>query len=173
MTEPSGRPGGKTEIEVSRRGFLGWLAGGAAALIAAVLGGSGAAYFISPAFKKEQESWIDLGRSSGIPRDVPTKVDYVERRREAWVVTEARSSAWVLTPDGKEFTIFNPRCTHLGCPFRWDEASDRFLCPCHAGVFARDGKVVSGPAPRPLDRYASKVERGRLLIRPRPLKPQA
>jgi menaquinol-cytochrome c reductase iron-sulfur subunit len=38
------------------------------------------------------------------------------------------------------------------------------LCPCHSSVFSVDGAVISGPAPRPLDRYETKVENGKLLL---------
>lgn len=156
------------EAKLSRRGFLGALTAGLSALIGVVLGGSGLGYFISPAFKKEDESWVDLGPVADIHPGSPVKIDYVQRRRDAWVVNERRSSAWVATDDGKNFTVFDPRCTHLGCPFRWDDVRKEFLCPCHAAVFAADGKVVSGPPPRPLDRYGAKVEGGRLLIQPDP-----
>jgi Rieske Fe-S protein len=48
---------------------------------------------------------------------------------------------------------------------RWIAEDERFYCPCHNGVFAKDGSVVSGPPPRPLDRFENKVEDGILYIR--------
>jgi Rieske Fe-S protein len=39
-----------------------------------------------------------------------------------------------------------------------------FYCPCHNGVFAKDGTVVSGPPPRPLDRFEVKIEDGILYV---------
>jgi menaquinol-cytochrome c reductase iron-sulfur subunit len=158
---------------LTRRTFLARAAGAFGALIAAVLGSAGAAYFVSPALSKEEEDWIDIGPVSGIERGSPEKVDFVVRLRDAWVTTEKRSSAWVLTGDGKSFTVYDPHCTHLGCPFRWDAAQKKFLCPCHSGVFDAGGKVVSGPPPRPLDRYPAKTENGRLLIRMTPMRKAA
>ena len=61
---------------------------------------------------------------------------------------------------------YGPQCTHLGCAYHWDESRNHFLCPCHTSVFSVDGAVVSGPAPRPLDRYETKVENGKLLLGP-------
>lgn len=154
---------------VSRRSFLTVgiaVLGGA---VTALLGATGLTYFVSPAFKKDEEDWVDIGKASDLKPGVPTKIDFVARKRDAWVVTEKRSSAWV-TLTGNEFTVFDPRCTHLGCPYRWDQAKEQFLCPCHAAVFDGKGQVVSGPPPRPLDRYAVKVVAGRLLIQPQAIK---
>ena len=45
------------------------------------------------------------------------------------------------------------------------EASrNQFVCPCHESLFAIDGKVMGGPAARPLDRYVTRVEDNKLLI---------
>lgn len=139
---------------------------GLSALIAAVLGGSGLGYFISPAFTKREEDWIDLGRASDFKPNTPAKVDFVSRKRDAWATIESRASAWVITPNGRDFIAYDPKCTHLGCPYRWDDETKRFLCPCHTATFDADGRVVSGPPPRPLDRYPAKLVGGRLLVRP-------
>ena len=161
----------KTDGEgMGRRSFLGWLAAGLGGVIALVLGSTGLGYFVSPAFKKDEEDWVDVGAAKEIRPGSPVKVDFVARKRDAWAVTEKRSSAWVATADGKSFTVFDPRCTHLGCPYRWDQAKEQFLCPCHAGVFDSGGAVVAGPPPRPLDRYDAKVVNGRLMIQPIPQK---
>jgi cytochrome b6-f complex iron-sulfur subunit len=50
-------------------------------------------------------------------------------------------------------------CTHLGCLFKWNEANNRFECPCHGSKFEQDGtKIIGqGPAPRNLDRFAITV----------------
>ena len=48
---------------------------------------------------------------------------------------------------------FMSRCTHMGCAFAWDEAINKFECPCHGSQFAHDGTYIAGPAPRHLDRF--------------------
>ncbi|MDE2039781.1 MAG: Rieske (2Fe-2S) protein [Elusimicrobia bacterium] len=169
MTTGLGRCPCESEAEeqgVTRRGFLAGAAALLAGTIASVLGAAGLSYFVSPAFEKEDENWIDVGRASELRTGAPVKVDYVARKRDAWVVTEKRSSVWLSNLGGGRFIAFDPRCTHLGCPYRWDQGKQEFLCPCHAGVFDREGKVLSGPPPRPLDRFPVKVVSGRLLIRP-------
>lgn len=152
---------------LTRRAFLRGMIAGLGSVIALVLGGSGLGYILAPGFQKKEEDWVDLGPVAGIPLGRPVHLEFVQRRRDAWMTTERRSSAWVFTSDGKEFAVFDPRCTHLGCPYRWDDQQRRFLCPCHAAVFDLTGQVVTGPPPRPLDRYPYRVAGGRLSILPR------
>jgi cytochrome b6-f complex iron-sulfur subunit len=65
----------------------------------------------------------------------------------------------VCLPEGG-FLALSATCTHLGCTVPWDEASQRFACPCHASLFDLHGEVLSPPAPRPLDLYPVRIENG-------------
>lgn len=123
-------------------------------------------YFLSPVWKETPEEWILLGETGKIPVGKPSKVEFLQRRKDGWMTVEEKKSAWVVNKEGKEFTVFDPRCTHLGCPYRWDEARGQFMCPCHTAVFDADGNVISGPPPRPLDRFATKIENGKLWVLP-------
>ena len=58
------------------------------------------------------------------------------------------------------FLALHRQCTHLGCSVPWDEASGRFVCPCHSSVFDVRGDVLAPPAPRPLDVFAVRIENG-------------
>lgn len=44
-------------------------------------------------------------------------------------------------------------CTHLGCIYAWNSATDRFECPCHGSKYRLDGRRIQSPAPRNLDRF--------------------
>ena len=65
------------------------------------------------------------------------------------------------------YVAISTRCAHLGCPVRYVQASRRFICPCHGGVYGFQGEVEGGPPVRPLDRFYTKVEAGRVLVGPR------
>jgi cytochrome b6-f complex iron-sulfur subunit len=58
--------------------------------------------------------------------------------------------AVVLQRSPGVFFAFSAICTHLGCIVQWLPEKGEFLCPCHAGRFAGDGKVLGGPPPKPL-----------------------
>ncbi len=59
----------------------------------------------------------------------------------------------------------NPNCTHKGCPVTWNEAGKKFTCPCHDSEFATDGKVLKGPADKPLKTYAAKIEGDAVVVK--------
>jgi len=65
------------------------------------------------------------------------------------------------------YVAISNRCMHLGCPVRYVQASERFICPCHGGVYQFDGKVSGGPPVRPLDRFETRVRSGRVQVGPR------
>ena len=46
---------------------------------------------------------------------------------------------------------------HLGCPVRYVAAAERFICPCHGGVYDFRGMVAGGPPVRPLDRFYTRL----------------
>ena len=67
-----------------------------------------------------------------------------------------------LEDDG--FLALYRKCTHLGCAVPWDPAQGKFVCPCHASAFERDGEVVNPPAPRPLDRFPVTITEGVITV---------
>ncbi|MCL5961790.1 MAG: ubiquinol-cytochrome c reductase iron-sulfur subunit [Chloroflexi bacterium] len=153
------------DAQVSRRKFLTAGLGAISGLIAMALGIPVAGYAVSPAFAKKEQSWVQLGSVGEFKPLQPTKVDYDVFRRDGWIEEQVKKSAWIVLPQGGgEAVVFDPRCTHLGCAYRWDQGEGKFLCPCHDARFDIDGKVVGGPPPRPLDRLKTKVEGGKIFV---------
>ena len=83
---------------------------------------------------------------------------------DGWKISSEKSSAWVVRTSASEVVAFAPQCTHLGCAYHWNEQRQHFVCPCHTSAFGIDGKVLTGPAPRALDRYEIRLRNEKLLI---------
>ena len=56
-------------------------------------------------------------------------------------------------------------CTHQGCEVAWSEAESAYRCPCHEGTFDEEGRVVTGPPPRPLKTFSVIVQGELALVR--------
>jgi len=82
-----------------------------------------------------------------------------------WAGVTAKSGVWLRRLSEDSFIAFSANCTHLGCPVRWLEGADLFMCPCHGGVYYSDGKVAAGPPPLPLFRYDVRVTNGELQMK--------
>lgn len=150
--------------KVSRRSFLCKGVGACVVFIGAVLGVPAIGAAVGPAFKRTEAGWIQVGRVDSFPENIPTPAEFSFPRRDGWLETIESKAVWVVRRSGNEFVVFNGRCTHLGCAYRWQSDKGQFICPCHAGVFAEDGSVLSGPPPRGLDTLPVRVEADNLLV---------
>ena len=151
--------------QINRRGFLStatWSIGG---LISLMMGIPAIAYIVGPALSKEKsQSWMHLGSINKVELGTPTLFKVNLSRNAGWLVEEEKIGVYVLSDNGRDFIAMSNICTHLGCRVRWIADKQIFLSPCHFGVFDREGKVISGPPSRPLDRYEVKLENNQLLI---------
>ena len=121
-------------------------------------------YLISPAFKRRKEQWVDLASAAELPAGIPQQLEYVATVQDGYLESKTQKAVWAVKRGNGDVTVFSPMCTHLGCGYHWDGGAQQFKCPCHGSVYDVSGRVVAGPAPRPLDALPSKVENGRLLI---------
>jgi Rieske Fe-S protein len=70
-------------------------------------------------------------------------------------------------PDEGKLVAMSAACTHMGCIVQWQSAEQRFVCPCHGGLFTEYGR----PDPQSPMRYLSalprlrtKVENGNIYV---------
>jgi menaquinol-cytochrome c reductase iron-sulfur subunit len=155
----------ESSSEISRRKFLTSVIVFLNGVMVSILGWNIGRYFISPAWKLKEEGWINLGSIDKLSNSVPQKVIYYHRKTDGWMKIEGVNAAWLLR-ENNQVIAFNPKCTHLGCAYRWDDEKNVFACPCHTAIFSRNGDVESGPPPRPLDRYPIKINSGEIMILP-------
>ncbi len=151
--------------QLGRRNFLAIATGAIGALIGIVIAIPAVAYVVGPALKrKTSENWVRLGPTSKVELGTPTLFKTKIERQTGWIVTEEELSIYILTEDGRDYIALSNICTHLGCRVRWITDQGQYFCPCHNAAFDKIGLVVSGPPPRPLDRYETKVEDDQLYI---------
>jgi menaquinol-cytochrome c reductase iron-sulfur subunit len=122
-------------------------------------------FILSSLIKNTPPVWFSLGPVSKFPEGAMRMALFLNPyHREADGQT-ARLTCWVRRIQGDRFIVFAANCTHLGCPVRWFEESQLFLCPCHGGAFYADGAHAAGPPPRGLYVYEHKVEKNELYIK--------
>ena len=89
---------------------------------------------------------------------------YGDKTEDAYIRETVLRSVWAIKHTESDVTVYSPICPHLGCGYNWNAQDQHFECPCHGSVFALDGQVLAGPAPRPLDTLPTKIENGELLV---------
>lgn len=151
--------------EASRRKFLGGVIGVVAAAVTALVGLPAIGYIISPGVKRQNsDKWLPLGPVESLTPGVPTGFPFSRTITDGWVQATQTGVAYALTSDGQNVKVFSNVCTHLSCRVNWDEGRNGFFCPCHDGLFSKEGEVVAGPPPRPLDQFETKIENGQISI---------
>jgi menaquinol-cytochrome c reductase iron-sulfur subunit len=169
-------PGAFEGETVTRRRLMTGAAHGAGAIAASA--------FLLPAlgfaagsaiFERPPVRWEPVGAPDDFPDDtyVPRVITTIAGIGETGKTT-VYMRAFNPDIDGEEdpdiddrFIALSTRCMHLGCPVRFVAASQRFICPCHGGVYDFEGKVTGGPPVRPLDRFYTRVRNGQVEVGPR------
>ena len=150
----------------NRRSFHLAVIYGVWAVITGALTVPAAIYLLFPPRAKREPQWIDVGELAALPAGTPEEVVFRRNRIDGWKVLSEKTTAWVVKFGEDKVVAYGPQCTHLGCAYHWDDQNKNFLCPCHTSTFGLDGSVLSGPAPRPLDRYETKIENSHLMVGP-------
>lgn len=142
---------------LSRRNFFAALCISLSGLCALILGIPLVGFVLGPLFRKTQEKWINLGNTGDFQIGKTVSVTFNDPSPLPWAGITARNAAWLRRESQSEFIAFSVNCTHLGCPVRWLADAELFMCPCHGGVYYKDGTVAAGPPPHPLIRYEVRV----------------
>ena len=151
--------------DLNRRQFVKVVLVSVGTFMTAVIGLPAIAYLISPATKiQAADAWIPLGPLENYPIGLPTLFSFTRSTVNGWEKTVNSYGAYVVRYNETDHKVFSNICTHLSCRVNWREEPADFHCPCHDGLFNIEGQVVSGPPPRPLDQYETKVEDGLLFI---------
>jgi Rieske Fe-S protein len=151
----------------ARRSFLGWLLGICTVSVGALLSVPLVRFVVDPLRVRPTEtSWSDLGGVDEFATlTSPTRRLITVEHLDGWRKVLFQSAVFVTKDTAGRTIVLSAVCPHLGCSVPWNEATGEFVCPCHTGVFARDGSRISGPPPRGLDTLETTVKDGRLMVR--------
>lgn len=153
----------------ARRSFLVKLSLGLSVLSAAVAGVPVLAAIFAPLIEKTPKLWRNVGGLDKFEVGTTNLVTFENADPEKWSGVTSKSAAWLRRDSEDKFTAFSANCTHLGCPVRWEADAHLFMCPCHGGVYYKDGSVAAGPPPKPLVRYPVRINKNTVEIQTSPV----
>jgi menaquinol-cytochrome c reductase iron-sulfur subunit len=150
---------------IPRRAFLARITSLLGATWAAILAIPGAGFLLSPVLRRapSRQRWVDLKLPPALEPNVPVRLDFQTQIEDGWMTRKVRSFVYIAKL-GDQIVAFSPTCTHLGCKVSWSSSNQRFMCPCHGGVYDLNGSVVAGPPPRPLARLPVEIEADNLRV---------
>ncbi len=141
--------------ESDRRSFLARTVIAGTGLISAGLAGL-VALVASPASKGPARRWRKAAAVASLPADGPLTAVLASREDDGWYATR-KETVIFIDREGEGYRAMSSICAHLGCRVKWVKEDKQYHCPCHGGVYDREGNVLSGPPPRPLDRLNVRV----------------
>lgn len=149
---------------MKKRTLLKVMLAGAGAVVTGVVGVPSLVAACSPAWKTRRgRNWRAIGPVDRFPAGAMSEA-VVRKEYPFWAERLAQETVYIWRASGDEVVVLSRSCTDLGCPLNWDPGSQCFFCPCHGGIFARDGRRMAGPPNRPMHRYASRVRDGMVEI---------
>jgi menaquinol-cytochrome c reductase iron-sulfur subunit len=169
-------PGAFEGETVTRRNFMNLTAQGAGVIAVAGFTLPALGFALAPVFHQSPYEWQPIGPPSDFPdttyqTKVIVLVPGIGEAGKSIAYVRSRNPAIDTEPEDKynHWVALSSRCMHLGCPVRYVVAAQRFICPCHGGVYDFRGMVAGGPPVRPLDRFYTRLNEsnGQVELGPR------
>jgi cytochrome b6-f complex iron-sulfur subunit len=146
----------KTNQPVGRRKFL-------SISLASVFSGLVAAatyplykYLVPPSLNMNQNRWVKI------------PINEIRQKGSISILVQRKPVIIIATKDdsrdSRDFRVFSALCSHLGCSVMWQGEKEAFICPCHSASFDKEGEVLSGPPPKPLQKIPFTVEKNNLIV---------
>jgi menaquinol-cytochrome c reductase iron-sulfur subunit len=156
---------------VTRRRFMTTGALAAGGIASAAFGLPALGFALGPIFEDPSpENWqkvgpeVDFNDQTYVPRVINITPNVGEAGKTTIYVRKFNQTRDDPRNKDQPYVALSTRCAHLGCPVRYFEAAERFVCPCHGGIYDFQGKVGGGPPVRPLDRFYTRVRGGQVEI---------
>ncbi len=169
-----GIPGAFEGETITRRRFMTGTANAAGMIATGAFVLPALGFAIGPIFKSTPHHWETVGTvgqfvdNNYIPVVITLTPNIGEAGKSTVYIRQYNRELDLDPYDrGTPYIAISSRCAHLGCPVRWVDAAERFICPCHGGVYDLLGRRVGGPPVRPLDRFYTRVVGEDVQVGPR------
>ncbi|HEY2637841.1 MAG TPA: Rieske (2Fe-2S) protein [Solirubrobacteraceae bacterium] len=166
-TADRGMPGAFEGETITRRRLMNLGAQGMGITATAAFALPALGFALGPIFEHQQWSWETVGKVGEFPEDtyipkVITETQGVGDVGNTTVYMRRFNKQLDKYPEDRynRIVALSSRCMHAGCPVRFVEAAERFICPCHGGVYDFSGQRVGGPPVRPLDHFFTRIVNG-------------
>lgn len=153
----------------NRRQFLTRLSIWLGAIPAAIISVPVFSALLGPLLQRTRQEWRNVGTLADFPVGTTKLVQFINADPLPWAGVSAKSAAWIRRETENSITAFSANCTHLGCPVRWEANAELFMCPCHGGVYYKDGSVAAGPPPKALVKYQIRLNKNAIEIKTAPV----
>lgn len=155
--------------KIDRRKFFLKLSLGIAGISAAAVAVPVVSALIAPIIQPEPQAWRNVGKVKDFIKGATKLVTFTDSDPQPYAGVTKNSAAWLRKNSETDFIAFAVNCSHLGCPVRWEEGAELFMCPCHGGVYYSDGRVAAGPPPKSLTQYQVRVFKDEVQIKTAPI----
>jgi menaquinol-cytochrome c reductase iron-sulfur subunit len=153
-------PGAFDGETITRRNFMAGVTHASGGIAAAAFALPAIGFALGPLFSREPFQWQPIGPPSDFNEaiyktEIITIVEGIGEAGKSLAYVRQRNPKIDTEPEDQynHWIALSSRCMHLGCPVRYVQAAERFICPCHGGVYNFRGQVAGGPPVRPLDRF--------------------
>jgi len=155
--------------KLDRRNFLVKILLIFGSLIGAILAVPVIGAMFAPLVRKVPKTWRPVGKLNSFKVGETKLVKFLDASPLPWSGVTAETASWLRRVSQNEFIAFSVNCSHLGCPVRWIDDAEIFLCPCHGGVYNKDGSYAAGPPPHGLSKYPVRIKDGQVEIQSSPI----
>ena len=83
---------------------------------------------------------------------------------ESKIIRFGNKPVIIIHTEDDKFRALSATCTHLDCTVQYKRDEKIIWCACHNGKYDLYGKNVSGPPPRPLDKYNVTIKNDELIV---------
>jgi cytochrome b6-f complex iron-sulfur subunit len=83
-----------------------------------------------------------------------------------WTILKIKKKQIIFIRDAQDsIRALSPVCTHKKCLVGYNPDAKKIECSCHRSTYDLTGKVLDGPAPKPLPSYPAELSQDRIIIK--------